>query len=292
MLTLPLILLLSSPLAAAPAPSPALNSLVSADYSFADTVNAKSIRDGFMATLRKDSVVFIPRPVNGLDYYRTQLETGAQLHWSSVVADAAQSGDLGYTSGPFTFRRAKGESDSAFGWFVTLWQREGNGPWQPRLDIGIPTPDPSDNPQPAALPRPAAAALAPVAGPLGNPAELLDLDRAFAKEAEAASRPGTKDYTAAYKAHVDDNVRFYRRMHFPVEGSKRLTVALDPGPVTWEPQEGFVAASGDLGCTRGILRHTQQDGTQTTCSYVRMWRKTGPAWKLTLDLELDLPQTK
>jgi len=292
MLILPLVLLLSAPPVAAPAPSPAFGGLVSADYTFADAVSAKSIRAGFMGTLRKDSLVFIPRPVNGLDYYRTQLETGAQLRWSTVAGDAAQSGDLGYTTGPFTYRRSKEESDSAFGWFVTLWQREGNGPWQPRLDIGIPTPDPSDNPQPAALPRPAAAPLAPVAGPLGNPAELLEMDRAFGKEAETASRPGAKDYTAAYKAHVDDNVRFYRRMHFPVEGSRRLTVALDPGPVSWEPTEGFVSAAGDLGCTRGLLHHTLQDGTLTTCSYVRMWKKAGGAWKLTLDLELDLPQPK
>ena len=292
MLKLPLALLLSLPLVAAPAPNPALAGLVAADYGFADLVAAKGTRAGFMATLRNDSLYFIPKAVNGIEYFRTQLELGALLQWAPVVAEVSQAGDLGYTSGPFSWRPAKETQDASyFGWNVTLWQREAGGAWKARLGIGIPTPDPSENAAITPLPRPAAAALAPVAGTLGNAAELLDLDRAFSKEAASASKVGSKDFTVAYKAHVDENVRFYRKMHFPVEGSKRLNVALDPGGVSWEPTEGFMAASGDLGCTRGTLTHVT-DGEKTTSNYVRMWKKVAGVWKLTLDLELELPAAK
>ena len=292
MLKLPLALLLSLPLAAAPAaaPNPALNGLLAADYGFAELTAAKGIRTGFMSTLRNDSLYFIPRPVNGIEYFRTQLELGALLSWAPVVAEVSQAGDLGYTSAPFAWRPAKDAQDASWGWNVTLWQRDGGGPWKARLAIGIPTPDPTENVAPTPKPRPAAAALAPVAGTLGNAAELLDLDRAFSKEAASASKQGSKDFTVAYKAHVDENVRFYRKMHFPVEGAKRLNVALDPGGVSWEPTEGFLAASGDLGCTRGILHHDGEE--KTTSNYVRMWKKVAGVWKLTLDLELELPAAK
>jgi hypothetical protein len=90
---------------------------------------------------------------------------------------------------------------------------------------------------------------------------------------------------------VDEKVRFYRKGRFPVEGSKSLAVALDPYPVTWEPAEGLIAGSGDLGFTRGTLVRTEP-GAKITANYVRVWKKVGPAWKLVLDLELALPAVK
>jgi hypothetical protein len=288
MLKLPLALLLSLPLAAAPAPSPATPSLVAADYGFADAVAKTGIRAGFMGVLRPDCQYFIPRPVNGLEFFRTQLELGAQMTWAPVVAESSQAGDLGYTSGPFAWRPGKDAQDAAFGWNVTLWQREGNGPWKARLEIGIPTPDPIDITPAPALPRPAATTLVPTGSALGNPADLIAMDKAFGIEAAKASKPGTMDYTKVYAAHVDENVRFYRKGHFPLEGVKRMTQAMDAGTVSWEPKEGFVSASGDLGCTRGMLKH---DGAHES-HYVRMWKKVGSSWKLTLDLELELPAAK
>jgi len=284
MVLLPFAFILASNLALPAVPSAALPSLVAAEYAFADQTEKEGIRSGFLAALRDDSLVFIPRAVNGMAYYKTQLEMGSKLSWYPTVAEVSTGGDFGYSTGPWAFRTAKDGPVAVNGWFVSLWQRDGNGPWKVRLDIGIPTPDPEGRPVPTALPR-AAAALAPVTG--GQPtagAELMDLDRAFAKDA-------AKNPTAAYQARVDEKVRFYRKGRFPVEGSKSLAVALDPYPVTWEPAEGLIAGSGDLGYTRGTLVRTEP-GAKITSNYVRVWKKQGPAWKLVLDLELALPAAK
>ena len=288
MLMMPLALLLSSPLAALPAPNPAQPSLVAAEYAFAEKASAQGIRTAFMEYLRPDSLVFIPKAVNGHDYYRTQLEIGAKLDWSPVVAEVSLAGDLGFTSSPFTWRAGKDEPIGAFGWSVTLWQREGSNPWKARLDIGIPTPDPSDNPAPVLLPKPQGAALLPVFPGQGNPAELAAVDAAFAKEAGDAKG---MDIVAVYKKYVTSDVRFYRKGHFPVEGDKSLNRALDAGKVTWSNEATFVAASNDLACTHGKLFH--DDGTaKTTSNFVRMWKKVGGTWKIALDLELELPVKK
>jgi ketosteroid isomerase-like protein len=280
MILAPLALLLSSTLAASPVSSPAVSSLVAAEYAFADQVEKEGIRKGFLGALRDDGVVFLPRAVNGPSYYKTKLEMGALLKAYPSLAEVSQGGDLGYCTGPWEFQNAKNAPVSAQGWFVTLWQRDGQGPWKVRLDIGTATPNPEGRPVPAPLPRSSASPLPPGA-PLGNGAELLDLDRAFSKDA-------SRNAAAAYSARIDPAVRFYRKGRFPVEGAKALVLALDPGTVSWEPTEAFVSASGDLGCTRGTLRHHHPDG-ETTSQYVRMWKKQGTAWKLALDLELALP---
>ena len=239
----------------------------------------QGIRTGFLGYLRDDSTVFIPRSVSGVAYYKTQLETGALLKWFPTAADVSQAGDLGYATGPWAYQSDKEALPSANGWFLTLWQREGNGPWKVRLDIGIPTPDPLDRPVPAALPRTAGVLPALTAGQ-GNATELMDMDRTFSKDAG-------RDASAAYKARIDDNERFYRKGRFPVTGAKALATALDPGSVSWVPSEAFMSANGDLGCTRGTLTHP--DGVS---NYVRMWKKQGSTWKLVVDLELALPTSK
>jgi ketosteroid isomerase-like protein len=288
MIMLPLALLISSNLAQVPAPTPAALSLVAAEYAFADKTEKEGLRSGFMSALRPDSFVFIPRAVNGQTYYNTMLEMGELLTWYPAVAEASQAGDLGYTTGPYTYRAAKDAPVGAQGWFVCLWQRDGGGPWKVRIDIGIPTPDPGERPMPAPLPR-AAATLGPVAAAPGSAAELMEMDRTFSKE--AAKSPTAA--ATAYQTRLEANVRFYRKGRFPQLGPKTLSAALDADAVSWEPSEGWVAASGDLGCTRGTLQHKDKDGKPTsTCNYVRMWKKQGAAWKLALDLELALPAAK
>ena len=281
MLLLPLALILSAHAAPPPASSPALSSLLAAEYAFADQVEKQGIRSGFMANLRPDSLVFIPRPVNGITYYKTQLELGAFLQWYPSNAGVSQSNDLGYCTGPYVFKTSKDAVNGANGFFLTLWQREGSGPWKVRLDIGTPAPPPGERVAPVALPRPAGEALTPVvAGQPGNNAELLELDRTFAKEA-------AKNPMIAYKARVDDGIILLRKGRFPVEGVKSLAAALDPGEVTWTPSEAMLSVAGDMGFTRGTLTHQDASG-KTDCNYVRVWKKQGSAWKLVVDLELAL----
>ena len=275
----PLALILSLGLASPSAQPPALPSLVDAEYGFAEQVAKHGQRSGFLGVLREDSLVFIPRPVSGPAYFKTRLELGETLSSFPATANASLAGDLAYTTGPWLLH-APGDAPDLHGWYVNLWQRSGTGPWQLRLQIGIPTPDPSDLPAPAPLPH-ASAALPPLLPGRVNPSELMDLDRAFGKDA-------AKDPTAAYLARVDEQVRFYRKGRFPVEGPRKLAAALDPGPVSWEPAEAIIAASGDLGCTRGTLEHQTPEG-RSISKYLRMWKKEGPAWKLLLDLELALP---
>ena len=59
------------------------------------------------------------------------------LHWTATTAEAAKSGDLGYTRGTYelTFNDAKGKPMSDKGKYVTVWRKQADGTWKVVTDI-------------------------------------------------------------------------------------------------------------------------------------------------------------
>jgi ketosteroid isomerase-like protein len=284
MLLLPLTLTLLSAVAEtpAPAPGPVAASLVAAEYAFTDQAAKDGIRAAFLNALHPEGLVFIPRPVNGFAYYKTQLEFDASLQWFPVKVETSAAGDLGYTTGPWTYKIAKDAPDASYGWVVSIWQREGAAPWKVRLDIGISTPDPSELPT---APTPMARTTAALpAAPTGRPAaspELLALDQDFGRDANKKD-----NITNAYKNRIDAGVRFYRKGRYPLEGAAALQRYLDQYPVDFQPAEALVSGSTDLGYTRGIMTRTEAPGKTTTSYYIHVWKKVAGAWKMAVEVEV------
>jgi len=55
-----------------------------------------------------------------------------QLSWEPEYIKVAESGDLGYTYGPYTFKWTddKGEAQIATGIFHTVWRKDKDGKWR------------------------------------------------------------------------------------------------------------------------------------------------------------------
>lgn len=292
MYVLPLSLLLATAVAQAQQPlTPAAAGLVSSEYAFAAKAATDGTRAAFLANLHPTGMYYIPRPVNGVAYFKTQLEFDTLLAWYPIKAEASASGDLGYTTGPWTFRLNKNDKTSepsAYGWYISMWGREAGGPWKVLLDIGISTPDPKDLPvQPTPLADPKAAAPASTGSPRPG-TELEALEATFSSAAAS-------NITKAYTAYVDDNTRLYHAGRFPLEGSKNLQRYLDPWPVSFKVDGSVISSSGDLGMTRGVLTRTENpgkaDAKTITAQYVHIWRKVGGSWKLAVEVE-GLPDKK
>jgi ketosteroid isomerase-like protein len=74
-------------------------------------------------------------------------DTNFRLDWRPTAAEAAASGDLGWTVGRWeaSQRRADGSREvTGAGNYVTLWKRQADGSWKVALDIGNSDPPPSD----------------------------------------------------------------------------------------------------------------------------------------------------
>jgi len=116
--------------------------LLQAERDFA----AASARDGveaWVAAFDSNGAEITPRGVvRGSAAIRAHMtpqlaDTAVLLAWAPDTADAAVSGDLGYTIGRWQLTsRARPDSVLAHGNYVTIWKRQSSGEWRAVVDIG------------------------------------------------------------------------------------------------------------------------------------------------------------
>jgi ketosteroid isomerase-like protein len=112
---------------------------------------------------------------------------------------------------------------------------------------------------------------------------LLDADRAFSKLS------GEKGMKAAFIEYIDSNGVLLRPNEMPIIGANAIDYLIqlnDTGfSLTWEPDNGAVSKSGDLGYTFGIyaMKPNAKD-TAIYGTYTTIWKKQKDGkWKFVLD---------
>jgi ketosteroid isomerase-like protein len=113
--------------------------------------------------------------------------------------------------------------------------------------------------------------------------EMMNADRAFSKMCEE------KGMKAAFIEYLDSNGVLLRPNHLPIAGADAVDFLIQQNDadytMTWEPKNGVIAKSGELGYTYGIyaLRPSAKD-TIIYGSYVSIWKKEkSGTWKYVLD---------
>jgi ketosteroid isomerase-like protein len=265
-------------LRAATGQTPDPMALVESERAFARDVAELGIRDGFLAHLAESSVVFQAGPVDGRASYEARPKTESKLAWDPVYAEISAGGDLGWTTGPWTFRPGEGEPVAAAGHYVSLWRMGEDGVRRVELDVGIvhdPVPKPTADPD--------ARLLTEGVNPTGDPvADLEEADRELSADA-------VEDVAAAYAAHATPDLRVYRMGSLPAIGQSALDLAAARGAFVWEPAGAAASANGDVGYTHGRARSPGADPVADPNGYLRIWRRDGEGtWRLALDLA-DVP---
>ncbi len=246
-------------------------SLAAAERAFAQEALNKGTRGAFLDVLSDDAITFQPGPTDAKKAWTAKPESKSVLQWEPVLAATSTSGDLGYTTGPWSFKQDPAEKEaSSFGQFVSIWRWD-NGKWKLRFDIG------SDNPAPK---EPAA--------------EIQLVDNHAPNESAADAEPVMRSHDRRYAANragqmaeaAEENVRLYQPQQFPVIGREEAARALkkDRTPRKFgEPKGGEVSGGGDLGYIWG--EYTDGAVTEASGYYLRIWRKDRSGeWKLALDL--------
>ncbi|HMU10218.1 MAG TPA: hypothetical protein PKC54_09440 [Ferruginibacter sp.] len=113
--------------------------------------------------------------------------------------------------------------------------------------------------------------------------DLMDADRTFSKLSEE------KGMKYAFLEYIDSNGVLLRPNQPPIVGADAVDFLIQQNDTTytlkWEPKDGFLAQSGELGYTYGIyaLMPTSKD-TIIYGTYVSIWKKeAGGRWKFVLD---------
>ena len=252
--------------------------VLAAESSFAEQVAKNGMKTAFLANAAPTAmVVENGELVDAEAAWNTRsVKPNSRLTWYPLLADMAQSGDLGYTTGPWTM--LQNDRAQASGEYVTLWRRQADGQWKYVVDMSIErigvTPS-----APATVPAPRQA-LAMATPSMAPTSVLLDLDNKFA--AAEQLKPG-----ATYQQYLSNEARLYRPGLSVMQGLAAVANMknVEKG-YFFAPTTGYLSAGGDLGYVVGAYRrlgdakHPEESG-----SYLHIWRREAEAgWRLALEM--------
>lgn len=275
-------LALAATLLAAPAlakdidPAP----VVAAERAFAADGLELGVQGSFLKHSAPEGIVFGPEPVLAKAVYAEPRPKGRPLVWWPLWAGIARSGDLGFTTGPYTF------DGKAGGYYFTVWSKQADGSWKWLYDGG----PPSDTT--GAAPKDSPAAYARLSDrKAGSPGKAMAEVTAAEKALHAAA---TSDVKAAYLAAVADDGRVVGSKAKPPTSRAELEaeLATRATSIAFAPLGGSASSAGDMAWTYGAAGWTATDGSARRGHYVRIWRNDKSGWRLLYDVLLPAPPLK
>jgi ketosteroid isomerase-like protein len=270
-------LALAVPASAAPKADPA--EVAAAERAFAADGATLGIRDSFLKHSAPEAIVFNPEPTLAQAVYAKAQPGQTGLVWWPLWAGIARSGDLGFTTGPYTIGGKPGA------WYFTVWARQPDGGWKWLFDGGAP----SDMTKAPAQGSPTAYARA-AAKASGSPARAME----EVSKAEIALAAAAKaDAKAAYLAALADDGRVVGSRAAPPASRAELEaeLATRATAIAFAPLGGSASTAGDLAWTYGSANWTK-DGEARRGHYVRIWRHDAAGWRLLFDEIIAAPPAK
>ena len=286
LLPLAALLLLPSALAAS---ADAAREVVEAERAFAASVRANGVRAGFLEWLSPTGVVFRPGPVIGATFFQRQpAGWNGLLDWRPAHAAISADGKLGWSTGPWSWRRDSTQKQAdGNGEYMSLWRRMADGSWKVALDGGISHPARGAGTDEVKY---AAPVVAPGLGsrPLAARKSLYQADATFARLAASEGVP------AALKHYATDDVIALRE-GLPRQYGRTAALAALTGResrVQIVSTAQYIAGSGDMGYTYGSWV-TGTASAPDSSWYVHVWHR-GPAatWRLAVELVMPVPKPK
>ncbi|MXV16934.1 YybH family protein [Hufsiella ginkgonis] len=258
--------------------------LVSAENYFAAITREKGIAKAFLAVSDENTLVFRPGPLKAAEFFKDQPENGAQLAWEPVYARVARSGDWGFTTGPYTFKKSDTSSVISYGDYFSVWKKRKNGPWKLALDIGAPHPRPVAERKLVFL-NPDEQRFIHQQGKarLQQRADIVQSsDQLYATVLKA-------DNAAARKEFLAENTRLLFPGEQPISGRTQVNAFWEKKQVKVQSEYagGDRALSGELAYTYGSMTIVSK-GKVSTYTYVRLWEIT-PTFKWNVVMEVYAP---
>ncbi len=122
--------------------------LMKVDAEFSNAAQKVGLAEAFVRYADPSATMLPPgeNAISGHDAIRKQLAglAGATMTWKPFRADAAASGDLGYTLGTYELRTTdeSGKTIARYGKYCSIWKKQKDGSWKWVVDVGTPSPAP------------------------------------------------------------------------------------------------------------------------------------------------------
>ena len=265
--------------AASPALAADPAAVVAAERAFAADGLALGVRDAFLKHSAPEAIVFQPdvQKVHELFPKQDPDKGGPPLVWWPLWAGIARSGDLGFTTGPYSY------DGQLRGYYFTVWKKQADGGWKWVYDGGPPSS------AVGAAPQGSQVAYLPVSTRKGKYPESAFAD---VRKAEAALASAARlDVVGAYTAVLIPAARVAGSRAAPGNTPQAQAAELATRTKTLDfspPQGGEVSLAGDLAWTYGDAAWVR-DGQARQGHYVRIWQLGPKGWGLAFDMILASP---
>jgi ketosteroid isomerase-like protein len=253
--------------------SPSLQSLLDTEKAFSAMAEEKNTRDAFISFLSDSTITFDAKPRIGKKHLENTPQDSSLLSWKATFADVATAGDLGYTSGPWSYLKNKTDQQPlAYGHFVCIWKKEGHD-WRVLCDIGI------NHPQCESTNQLKTSSIKAKSKKKGTSNELSDIEKSFIDQL-------TKEGTSTYKAALSKEGCLFHSGYPPFKANNVLAnIIPQQNRIVYHYIDGAIASSNDFGFVYGTaIVHVNESDVQQA-NYVRVWKKeNGKHWRIVADV--------
>jgi ketosteroid isomerase-like protein len=253
--------------------------LAAAETAFAAQSLREDMRAAFLANFDSDGVYVRNGWVNAGADLAARPAPPIVLDWRPVYAEAAASGEMGLSTGPWMITsKTAPDTPPAYGQFVSVWRRASGRPWKVAVDLGI------GHAQPELLGVALEVRIASGVSARG-PEGIEGAERRFG---DAARTAGAR---SAYARHGSARLRFYRDGASPAVGKAdaMASPAMGDASFVWTIERSETARSNDFGYARGRYAAAAAPGTPLGY-YLRVWRVEDGEWRIALDVTNPVPR--
>src|SRR5207302_10917039 len=115
-----------------------INGLIGAEKSFAAYSVSHSIKEAFLKYADAKGIIFEKAvPVNAVATWSKREKRPGLLNWHPRFAEISESGEFGYTTGPYSFQLSSDDTIKNRGEYVTVWHINEQGEWKCLIHLGI-----------------------------------------------------------------------------------------------------------------------------------------------------------
>jgi len=242
-----------------------IDDIIEAEKSFAAYALQHNTRDAFMRFFDSaNSVEFSEGDVKkSYEKWSVRKPDSTKLTWQPAFAGIAASGDVGFTTGPWEYRKSAKEPVIATGNFATVWFNSGDGNWKYLVDIGT-----EGSP---AYAVDTIQKLTSTYTDLGAE-DAMTIDRKFIQQYESQRND-------VFKTIVTADSWFVLQGRQPLKGAQQILggISAIPAGLQFIQMGGGTSGAGDVAYVYGSVRHGAVIG-----NYLRVWQKTKDGFKLVL----------
>jgi hypothetical protein len=245
--------------------------LVAAEKAFEKSCLESGIRNGFLANVDSNGIVFTGKgPEDAKQFWRSLGAFDGIFSWSPSYAELSVSGNWGYTTGNYEHRpKTLKDAPDECGQYTTLWGKNDQGEWKYLMDIGN----------------------AHDCSPLNKDARFISTGKYSAGELASEKKLSeieteftvllAKNIGDAYLKYVSSKYILNTTKHHPVTSRDSAVMLLNKMCIAPKyHQAGIKISPGkDMAAVYGTL-----DTGSKTGNYVRIWRHEKSGWKIALEV--------